>query len=76
MISTNNICTFSPIFFEMDNAHGKGECFVPDNNDETMYSQQGVATKCKSPFSSNAEICMAICILKKPIFYILLLIHK
>ena len=52
-----------PVFFEMDNtAHGEGENFV--ENDKTMYSQQvveEVETECKSPCSSSAELCIAMC---------------
>ena len=52
----------APIFFEMDNAYGKGENFVEKNNDKTtMYSQQLVETECKSPCSSSSEMCIAMC---------------
>ena len=30
-------------------------------NDETIYSQQVVETKCKSPCPSTAEMCIAMC---------------
>jgi hypothetical protein len=57
----------APIFFEMDNAYGAGTNFVVDN-DKTMmmtYSQQQqveeVDTKCKSPCSSAAEMCITMC---------------
>ena len=51
-----------PVFFEMDNVYGKGENFVEKNNDKTtMYSQQLVETECKSPCSSSAEMCIAMC---------------
>ena len=54
-----------PIFFEMDNALGEGENFVvdDDDNDKSImtYSQQQVDTNCKSPCSSSAEICIAMC---------------
>jgi hypothetical protein len=56
----------APIFFEMDNAYGAGTNFVVDNDKTTMtYSQQQqqveVDTKCKSPCSSGAEMCIAMC---------------
>ena len=49
----------------MDNAYGAGTNFVVDNDKTTMtYSQQQqveVDTKCKSPCSSGAEMCIAMC---------------
>ncbi len=51
----------APIFFEMDNAYGAGTNFVVDNDKTTMYSQQLVETECKSPCSSSAEMCIAMC---------------
>jgi hypothetical protein len=57
----------APIFFEMDNAYGAGANFVVDNDKTTMtYSQQQqqveeVDTNCKSPCSSSAEMCIAMC---------------
>ena len=57
----------APIFFEMDNAYGAVTNFVVDNDKTTMtYSQQQqqveeVDTKCKSPCSSGAEMCIAMC---------------
>ena len=56
-----------PIFFEMDNAYEAGTNFVVDNDKTTMtYSQQQqqveeVDTTCKSPCSSSAEMCIAMC---------------
>ena len=51
-----------PIFFEMDNAFGEEKNFVDDDNGKTTYSQQVVETKeCKSPCSSSAEMCIAMC---------------
>jgi hypothetical protein len=49
------------VFFEMENnAFGEEKNFVDD--DETTYSQQIVETKeCKSPCSSTAEMCIAMC---------------
>ena len=47
------------IFFEMDNAHGEGGNFAVDDIDET-YTQE-IDTPCKSPCSSNAEMCIAMC---------------
>ena len=52
------------VFFEMENnAFGEEKnYFVDDNNDKTTYSQQVVETKeCKSPCSSTAEMCIALC---------------
>jgi hypothetical protein len=57
----------APLFFEMDNAYGAGTNFVVDNYKTTMtYSQQQqqveeVDTNCKSPCSSSAEMCIAMC---------------
>jgi len=57
----------APIFFEMDNAYGAGTNFVVDNDKTTMtYSQQQqqveeVDSNCKSPCSSSAEMCIAMC---------------
>ena len=58
----------APIFFEIDNAYVAGANFVVDDNDndKTMmmaYSSQveKVETDCKSPCSSSAEICIAMC---------------
>ena len=57
----------APIFFEMDNAYGAGTNFVVDNDKTTMtYSQQQqqvkeIDTTCKSPCSSSAEMCIAMC---------------
>ena len=58
----------APIFFEMDNAFGGETYFVVDDknneSDKTMTSntQQKVQTKeCKSPCSSNAEMCIEMC---------------
>ena len=57
----------APVFFEMDNAYGAGTNFVVDNDKTTMtYSQQQqqveeVDIKCKSPCSSSAEMCIAMC---------------
>jgi len=57
----------APIFFEMDNAYGAGTNFVVDNDKTTMtYSQQQqqvkeIDTTCKSPCSSSAEVCIAMC---------------
>ena len=52
-----------PVFFEMDNAYGAGTNFVVDNDKTLTYSQQQVVeTKdCKSPCSSSAEMCIAMC---------------
>ena len=69
VITTIVYAFLAPVFFEMDNAHGEGENFVDDNNNDkmTMYSQlqeqqQQVDTKeCKSPCPSTEEICIEVC---------------
>ena len=52
-----------PVFFEMDNAFGEEKNFVDDDNDKTTYSQQQVVEtkECKSPCSSNGEMCITMC---------------
>ena len=51
-----------PIFFQMDKAFGEEKNFVDNDNDKTTYSQQQVETKeCKSPCSSNGEMCITMC---------------
>ena len=62
VITTIVYALLVPVFFEMDNTHGERENFV--DNDKTMYSQQiveEVETECKSPCSSSAELCIAMC---------------
>ena len=62
VITTIVYALLAPVFFEMDNTHGDRENFV--DNDKTMYSQQvveEVETECKSPCSSSAELCIAMC---------------
>ena len=61
VITTIVYALLAPVFFEMDNTHGERENFV--DNDKTMYSQQvvEVETECKSPCSSSAELCIAMC---------------
>ena len=56
----------APIFFEMDDAYGAGTNFVDNDKTTITYSQQQqqveeVDTKCKSPCSSSAEMCIAMC---------------
>ena len=54
----------APIFFEMDNAYGAGTNFVVDKTTMTYSQQQQqveVDTKCESPCSSSAEMCIAMC---------------
>jgi hypothetical protein len=61
VITTIVFALLVPVFFEMDNAFGE-ENFVDDGNGKTAYSQQLVETKeCKSPCSSTAEMCIAMC---------------
>ena len=61
VITTIVYALLVPVFFEMDNALGE-ENFVDNGNYETTYSQQLVETKeCKSPCSSSAEMCIAMC---------------
>ena len=53
------------VFFEMENnAFGEEKnYFVDVDNDKTTDSQQLVETKeCKSPCSSTAEMCIALCV--------------
>ena len=62
VITTIVYALLVPIFFEMDNTFGDEKNFVDDNNDKTTYSQQLAETKeCKSPCSSTAEMCIALC---------------
>jgi hypothetical protein len=62
LITTIVYVLLVPVFFEMDNAFGEEKNFVDDNNDKRTYSQQVVETKeCKSPCTSSAEMCIAIC---------------
>jgi hypothetical protein len=62
VITTIVYALLVPVFFEMDNAFGEEKNFVDDGNYETTYSQQLVKTKeCKSPCTSSAEMCIAIC---------------
>ncbi len=52
-----------PVFFEMDNAFGEEKNFVDDGNYETTDSQQQIVEtkECKSPCSSNGEMCITMC---------------
>ena len=65
MITTIVYALLVPVFFEMkNNAFGEGKNIVDDiDNDKMTYSQpQVVETKeCKSPCSSSAEMCIAMC---------------
>ena len=62
VITTIIYALLVPVFFEMDNAFGEEKNFVDDDNGKTTYSQQVVETKeCKSPCSSSAEMCIAMC---------------
>ncbi len=61
VITTIVYALLVPVFFEMDNAFG-GENFVDDNdNDNTTSGEQEVETTCKSPCSSNSEMCITMC---------------
>ena len=63
VITTIVYALLVPVFFEMENnAFGEEKNFVDDGNGKTTYSQQLVETKeCKSPCSSTAEMCIAMC---------------
>ena len=63
VITTIVYALLCPVFFEMENnAFGEEKNFVDYDNDKTTYSQQLVETKeCKSPCSSTAEMCIALC---------------
>ena len=67
MITTILYALLYPIFFELDKVYAEGVNFVDvdDNNDndkKTMtYSQQQADTKCISPCSSSAKLCIAMC---------------
>ena len=63
-VITTIVCALLvPVFFEMENnAFVEEKNFVDDDNDKTTYSQQLAETKeCKSPCSSTAEMCIALC---------------
>ena len=62
VITTMVYALLVAIFFQIENAFGEKEYFVDDNNGKTtMYSQQVIDTKCKSPCPSSAEMCIAMC---------------
>jgi hypothetical protein len=63
VITTIVYALLVPVFFEMENnAFVEEKNFVDDDNDKTTYSQQLAETKeCKSPCSSTAEMCIALC---------------
>ena len=67
MIITVVYTLLGAIFLELDKVYAEGVNFVDvdDNNDndkKTMtYSQQQADTKCISPCSSSAELCIAMC---------------
>ena len=62
VITTIVYALLVPVFFEMDNVFGGEKNFVDDGNYETTYSQQVVESKeCKSPCTSSAEMCIAMC---------------
>ena len=63
VITTIVYALLVPVFFEMENnAFGEEKNIVDNDNDKTTYSQQLAETKeCKSPCSSTAEMCIALC---------------
>jgi hypothetical protein len=63
VITTIVYALLVPVFFEMENnGFVEEKNFVDDDNDKTTYSQQLAETKeCKSPCSSTAEMCIALC---------------
>ena len=60
VITTIVYALLVPVFFQMDNIFGE-EKNDDDGKYETIYSQQVVETKCKSPCPSTAEMCIAMC---------------
>ncbi len=59
VITTMVYALLVAIFFEIENVFGEKEYFVDHNNGKTtMYSQQVIDTKCKSPCPSSAEMCI------------------
>jgi hypothetical protein len=60
VITTIVYALLVPVFFQMDNIFGEEKNF-DDDKYETIYSQQVVETKCKSPCPSTAEMCIAMC---------------
>ena len=60
VITTIVYALLCPVFFEPGNALEEGENFI-DDNDKTTYGEQVVATTCKSPCPSTAEMCIAMC---------------
>ena len=63
VITTIIYALLVPVFFEMDNAFGEENNFVDDGNYETTDSQQQIVEtkECKSPCSSNGEMCITMC---------------
>ena len=63
VITTIVYALLVPVFFEMENnAFVEEKNIVDNDNDKTTYSQQLAETKeCKSPCSSTAEMCIALC---------------
>ena len=60
VITTIIYALLAPVFFEIDNVFGEEKNFV--SNDDTTFSKQVVETKeCKSPCSSNSEMCITMC---------------
>jgi hypothetical protein len=53
------------IFFEIDNVFGEREnsTVINNNNNKTMNNtqQQALQAECKSPCSSDAEMCIEMC---------------
>ena len=61
VITTIVYALLVPVLFQMDNIFGEEKNFDDDDKYETIYSQQVVETKCKSPCPSTAEMCIAMC---------------
>ncbi|MGH9981499.1 MAG: hypothetical protein ACRD6U_08090 [Nitrososphaeraceae archaeon] len=63
VITTIVYALLVPVFFKMENnTFVEEKNFVDDDNDKTTYSQLLAETKeCKSPCSSTAEMCIALC---------------
>lgn len=60
VITTLVYALVATTFFEMDNALGKGENLVID--DEIYTQQQQVKAECKSPCPSGSEMCIEMCV--------------
>jgi hypothetical protein len=60
VITTLVYALVATTFFEIDNALGKGENLVVDDEIYTQQQQQ-VKAECKSPCPSGSEMCIEMC---------------